>query len=109
MDYNIYLNCEKYYIEFWYKIPFLNKINNKLNFRIFSIINENDIEIKDPIIEDSDYIFQLNENFINKEVFFQTSFQKDVFEKIKNINFGICDEGYSWILNNIRIENSYFK
>jgi len=109
MDYNIYLNSEKYYIEFWYHIPSLSNINNKLNFRIFSIINENDIEIRDPIIEDSDYIFPLNENFINKEVFFQTSFKKDIFEKIKNINFGICDEGYFWVLNNIRIENSYFK
>ena len=83
------------------------QIKNDLNFRIFSIKNNNEQIIFDPLIPDSRYVFNLNTNFLNKNVYFIFSFKKEEFENIKEINFGLCHEHISWIIKDIVYLNQY--
>jgi hypothetical protein len=84
------------------------KIKNALNFRIFSIKNNVDQILYDPILQDCNYVFNLNLNFTNKNIYFIFSFKKEEFEKIKEINFGLCHEHISWIIKDIIYLNEYF-
>jgi hypothetical protein len=91
------------------KIPNI-PIKNELNFRIRKIINHENNEILDPIITNSKYIFKINYSFIDKNVYFFFSFNKDEFEKIKELTIGLCHEKISWIKETfITINNSFFK
>jgi hypothetical protein len=98
----------KYEIIFLLEIPNI-KFKKKLNFRIFSIKNHDDKIIFDPTIPDSNYIFGVEDKFFNKKMYFILSFNKKEFEKIKELQLGLCDEDVRWINKDIFVSNFFYK
>lgn len=82
--------------------------SRKNNFRIYSITNDSNEIIKDPVLSDSKYVFEIHNHLFGRKVFFKFSFEKNMFEKIKSFNFGLCEEGYGWIFKDIIVENNFF-
>lgn len=80
-----------------------------VNFRIFSITDKSFEIIRDPQLLNSKYIFEMYRSLFGKKVFFNFSFDKYEFEKIRSFNFGLCEEGVRWILKDIIFENIFFK
>lgn len=98
---------DKYYITIIADIP--NCLPSSIiNFRIYSIIDYNMDEIRDPNIDNSSYIFRLSKRSFNKKMLFKFSFDKNEFEKIKLFKFGLCEEQIRWIFNDIIVENNFF-
>jgi hypothetical protein len=100
-------NTNKYEIVLLVNIPNV-QIKSDLNFRIFSLKNNQNLIIQDPTIYNSNYIFKLNQSLVNRNMYFIFSFDKEQFESIKELTFGLCHEGISWIINNITYINLFF-
>jgi hypothetical protein len=72
------------------------QITKILNFRVKSITLLNNQVIIDPQINNSNYIFEIKENQINKNYDFIFDFDIIEISNIKDIDIGFCDEFVRW-------------
>lgn len=107
LETNFNNDTNKYELLLLVKVPNV-QIKNDLNFRIFSLKNNEDVIVHDPIIYNSNYVFKLNQSFVNRDIYFIFSFDKNQFESIKELTFGLCHEKISWIINDINYINPFF-
>ena len=82
----------------WMTVPTIN-IRHSYNFRVHSITNNDDSIIRDPVISNSHYIFNLGTKFFGKKVFFNASFDLLEIQDVKSFKFGFCNEQVSWLNN----------
>ena len=72
------------------------QITKILNFRVKSITLLDNQVINDPHIANSNYIFEIKENQVNKNYDFIFDFDITEISNIKNIDIGFCDEFVTW-------------
>lgn len=85
----------KWHITMWVDIPNV-VIRNKLNFRVHSILNADNITVNDPHLNDSSYIFHIPSDLLGKRVFFNSAFSIQSINAISAFTFGLCDENVMW-------------
>lgn len=100
-------NGSKYVINIQLYVPKIN-IRNILNYRIFEIKKYNNETIRDPNIVNSNYIFFISKNNIEKFININFEFDKESFEEISEFIFDFCDENISWLNMKIFYKNKYF-
>lgn len=88
----------KWHITMWMIVPTAN-VKHIYNFRIHSIINNDNSITRDPVISNSHYIFGLGTKFFGKKVFFNASFDPLEIQSVKSFKFGFCNEQISWLSN----------
>jgi hypothetical protein len=88
----------KWHITMWMTVPTVN-IRHSYNFRVHSITNNDDSIVRDPVISNSHYIFDLGTKFFGKKVFFNVSFDPLEIQNVKSFKFGFCNEQVSWLSN----------
>ena len=96
----------KWHITMWMIVPTVN-VKHIYNFRIHSIINNDNSITRDPIISNSHYIFGLGTKFFGKKIFFNASFDPLEIQNVKSFKFGFCNEQVSWLSNTfVVVENN---
>ena len=71
-------------------------VKNKLNFRIHHLELKGGENVRDPNLESSNYIFEINKSLLGKRVFFNAYFPCKEIANVKYFVFGLCDEGVRW-------------
>jgi hypothetical protein len=93
---------DKNFLYFEIKLLILNiKSSSTFNFRIYSLKNKNGIEIRDPNINNSDYIYNIKKFDLKKEIIikFKLDINYLINNEITNIKIALCEEGIAWHLN----------
>ena len=96
MDSNQYIgNDGLWHITFTVSLPKL-LVKNKLNFRIHHLELKGGENVRDPNLESSNYIFEINKSLLGRKVFFNAYFPCKEIANVKDFVFGLCDEGVRW-------------